>query len=271
MNKEIVGMTFDGLKLQGRIDAPDNPKAVAIVVHGAVEHYGRYDYITEKLLAAGYAVVRFDHRGHGRSEGKRAYYSDRTEIVKDTDIFVELAMAEFPGLPTYMIGHSMGGFASISYAITFPGKIGSYVLSGATAGGNVFSLDDSLPDDLYFPNELGVGDSGASLCSDPAVIEAYYADPLVGKEMSVGLTRVIGQGAAWIQENISVFCDPVLVINGGNDAMAMSGYSAFFEGISSTDKSLFIFAGLGHEVFNEFIKDRVIRDTIEWMDDRFPA
>ena len=45
--------------------------------------------IAQRLLEAGYAVVRFDHRGHGRSMGKKVWYDDRTQIVSDTDLFVE--------------------------------------------------------------------------------------------------------------------------------------------------------------------------------------
>ena len=268
MKKEIVGTAYDGVLLQGRIDAPEAPKAVCVLVHGLAEHYGRYDYLTDKLLASGYAVIRFDHRGHGRSEGKAIYYADNTEIVKDTDVFVEIAKAEFPNLPLFMIGHSMGGFGAASYGTANPGKMDYYVLSGAvtfdTRGITV--LDESLPDELYVPNALGDG-----VCSDPEVVAAYEADPLVAKELSVKMFRVLHKGVAWLQENAKVFSDPVILLHGANDGLVSPKDSLlFFDEISSSDKSLRIYAGLMHEIFNEFAKDRVIRDAIEWMDDRLP-
>ena len=131
MHQELTKKAAEGFLLVGRIDAPENPKACAVIVHGLCEHYGRYDYVVEQLLAAGYAVVRFDHRGHGRSMGKAVWYDNRQQIVADTDLFVEEARAHFPDLPLFMIGHSMGGFGAASYATTYPGKLDGYVLSGA--------------------------------------------------------------------------------------------------------------------------------------------
>ena len=268
MEREIVGTAYDGIILQGRIDAPEQAKAVCVIVHGLAEHYSRYDYLTDKLLASGYAVVRFDHRGHGRSEGKAIYYVDRTEIVNDTDVFVGVAKAEFPGLPLFMIGHSMGGFGATSYGTTHPGKIDFYVVSGALTRDRkgITALDASLDDELYVPNALGGG-----VCSDPDVVAAYTADPLVAKELSVKIFRVMNEGVAWLEENAAVFSDPVIILHGAEDGLVSPKDSlAFFDEISSTDKALRIYAGLMHEIFNEFAKDRVIRDAIEWMEDRLP-
>jgi len=266
MGKEITATAYDGITLHGRIDAPDNAKAVCVIVHGLAERYGRYDYLPEKLLAAGYAAVRFDHRGHGRSQGKPIYYADHTEIVKDTDVFVEVAKEEFCGLPLVIIGHSMGGFGATSYGTTHPGKVGYYVVSGAVTRDckGITVLDDSLDDELYVPNALGAG-----VCSDPAVVAAYEADPLVAKELSVKVFRVLNQGVAWLGENAAAFADPVIVLHGAEDGLVSPKDSLlFFDEISSSDKSLRIYAGLMHEIFNEFAKDRVIRDAIEWLDDR---
>lgn len=267
MQKELVKTTPEGLKLMGRIDAPNSPRGVVVIVHGLCEHYGRYDYVVDKLNGAGYAVVRFDHRGHGRSEGKRVWYDDRTQIVSDTDLFVEEALASFPGLPVYMIGHSMGGFGATSYATTFPGKINGYVLSGAWSRDNsglaASAAAQGLDPDTYLPNELGDG-----VCSDPTVGAAYMADPLVEKSFSVGLLLAVHEGHVWLKKNAAVFTDPVCILHGGSDGLVSPLDSLqLFQEIDSTDKSLHIYAGLYHEIFNEYKKDRVIRDTIEWLDD----
>lgn len=123
MQQQLTKQTPEGFLLVGRIDAPEQPKAAVVIVHGLCEHFGRYDYVTQRLLEAGYAVVRFDHRGHGRSMGKKVWYDDRTQIVSDTDLFVEEARAQFPDLPVFMIGHSMGGFGAASYGTAHPGKL----------------------------------------------------------------------------------------------------------------------------------------------------
>ena len=184
MQQQLTKQTPEGFLLVGRIDAPEQPKAAVVIVHGLCEHFGRYDYVTQRLLEAGYAVVRFDHRGHGRSMGKKVWYDDRTQIVSDTDLFVEEARAQFPDLPVFMIGHSMGGFGAASYGTAHPGKLDGYVLSGAWTRDHASlasgAVEQGLDPETYIPNELGDG-----VCSDPAVGEAYLADPFVIKEFSV--------------------------------------------------------------------------------------
>ena len=266
MHREFTETAHDNVLLCGKIDAPDDPSAVIVIVHGLCEHYGRYDYLVAKLNAAGYAVVRFDHRGHGRSMGKLVYFKDREQIVKDTDLFVEAARRDFPGLPVYMIGHSMGGFGAASYGTAQPGKLAGYVLSGAWTRDHkgLANVDPSLDNDTYLPNELGDG-----VCSDPAVVKAYQEDKFVAKKMSVGLMRAVHDGHGWLKENAAAFADPVILLHGGNDGLVDPKDSLdMFEEVSSTDKSLRVYAGLCHEIFNEFDRDMVIRDAIEWLDKR---
>ena len=266
MHREFTETAHDNVLLCGKIDAPDDPSAVIVIVHGLCEHYGRYGYLAAKLNAAGYAVVRFDHRGHGRSMGKLVYFKDREQIVKDTDLFVEAARRAFPGLPVYMIGHSMGGFGAASYGTAHPGKLAGYVLSGAWTRDHkgLANVDPSLDNDTYLPNELGDG-----VCSDPAVVKAYQEDKFVAKKMSVGLMRAVHDGHRWLKENAAAFADPVILLHGGNDGLVDPKDSLdMFEEVSSTDKSLRVYAGLCHEIFNEFDRDMVIRDAIEWLDKR---
>jgi alpha-beta hydrolase superfamily lysophospholipase len=266
MEREFTKTSYDLIELQARIDSPTRPKASVVIVHGLCEHYGRYEYLTMRLNAAGYRVYRFDHRGHGRSGGKDVFYSDREQIVKDTDIFAEMALAESDGMPVFMLGHSMGGFATAEYGTTFPGKLAGYVLSGAWSRDNkgmCAGIPEDMADDEYLPNELGAG-----VCSDPAVGEAYMADPLVRKEMSAGLFRALHAGHLWMRDNAQRFDDPALIMHGGSDGLVDPQDSLdMFREIASPDKSLRIYAGLCHEIFNEYKKDRVIRDTIEWLDD----
>ena len=163
----------------------------------------------------------------------------------------------------------MGGFGATSYGTSHPGKVDYYVVSGALTHDckGITVLDDSLDDELYVPNALGEG-----VCSDPEVVAAYEADPLVAKELSVKMFRVLNKGAIWLQEQVEAFVDPVIVLHGGDDGLVSPKDSLlFFDEISSGDKSLRIYAGLMHEIFNEFAKDRVIRDAIEWLDDRLGA
>ncbi len=265
MAVEYTFETFDGIKLYGKTDAVDDPRAVIVIVHGLCEHQGRYDYLTMRLNAQGYSVYRFDHRGHGRSEGQKIYYSNFEEIAKDVDVVVERALVENPMAPIYVIGHSMGGYASALYGTMFPGKVDGYVLSGAWTRDNKgltkAAVEANAPDLVYIPNELGDG-----VCSDPAVGRAYEADPYVIKEMSLGLFRAVNAGQKWMKENAEQFVEPVILLHGADDALVdVTDSLQFFQEIGSTDKSMRIYAGLMHEIFNEYDKDAVIDDALEWL------
>lgn len=269
MAEEYTFESFDGTELYGKTDYADEPQGAVVIVHGLCEHQGRYDYLTARLVAEGYSVYRFDHRGHGRSKGTKVFYSAFDEIAKDTDVVVERALAENEGLPVYMLGHSMGGYGAALYGHLFPGKIQGYVLSGAWTrdngglGANAIKATEGQPDLTYLPNQLGDG-----VCSNPAVGERYMADPLVAKEMSVGLFRALSKGHEYMREHAKDFVDPVLIMHGAADGLVSPKDSMeLFEsiGTSNDEKSLRIYEGLMHEIFNEYAKDMVIEDALDWL------
>lgn len=185
MFNETTITTFDGINLYFRKDEPaSTPQATIVIVHGLCEHAGRYDYVTEKLLDKNFVVYRFDHRGHGRSEGQRVFYKDFHDIIEDVRTIVDKAKSENPPLPLFLIGHSMGGFASAAYGTKYPGTVNGFVLSGALTRYNT-KLVGELPLDgmgTYFANELGDG-----VCSDPAVAKAYTRTRLLRKKFPLTL------------------------------------------------------------------------------------
>ena len=91
MDKETYIPSFDGTRLFLKTNVPVAPKAIIVIVHGLCEHLGRYEYITQKLTGRDFGVYRFDHRGHGKSEGKPVFYNDFNEMIDDVNVtFVQL-------------------------------------------------------------------------------------------------------------------------------------------------------------------------------------
>ncbi|MEG0074623.1 MAG: alpha/beta hydrolase [Eubacterium sp.] len=258
--------SFDGMELLMTVNVPDKPKAVVVFVHGLCEHQGRYDYITGKFIEHDFKVYRFDHRGHGKSKGERYLYTTPDEIIDDTNFIVDLAIKENPELPVYVIGHSMGGFAAAAYGTKYPGKVAGIVLSGGLTrdnGGLIINVDMDLDPMTQFPNELGDG-----VCSDPTVVEAYGNDPLNGKFFTAGLCQNLAKSIKWLTET-KTFDYPVLLLHGEKDALVSPRDTLdFFAEVPSKDKQMKIYGNACHEIFNEYIKDEVIADTIAWIEYR---
>ena len=266
MREERMVPSFDGVELAVTIDTPENPKAVVVIVHGLCEHMGRYQYLTDKLLEHNIKVYRFDHRGHGKSGGKRYFYSNKDEIIDDTNFITDIAITENPQLCVFMIGHSMGGFAAAAYGTKYPGKIRGLVISGGVTRDNnklITAVGSDVDPDTEFPNELGDG-----VCSDPNVVYAYGLDPLNGKFFTAGLCQSVGDGIRWLTET-KTFDYPVLLMHGAKDSLVNPQDTLdFFSDIQSKDKEMLIFGDSMHEVFNEFIHDEVIADAIDWIEYR---
>lgn len=264
MMQERAFKSFDGTELYMKNDIPTSPKGAVLIVHGLCEHQGRYDYVAARLNAAGYSVYRFDHRGHGRSQGKRVYYGSFTEIADDVNEAVKIMLAECKGLPAFVLGHSMGGFATTLFASRYPGVVQGIMLSGALTRYNSPIMGD-LPiqadPESYIPNQLGDG-----VCSDPAVGADYAADPYVEKQISIGLCNCIGEGVSWLKQNAGQFTYPALIMHGADDGLVAEKDSRdLFGEIASKDKGLIIYPKMQHEILNEFEKDVVIADMLRWL------
>lgn len=103
------------IELFTKINAVDAPKAVIVIVHGICEHSGRYEHVASHFNRGGFSVYRFDNRGHGRSGGDKGYLDDFQLYIDDADTIVEKAIKENPGIPVFMLGHSMGGFITACF------------------------------------------------------------------------------------------------------------------------------------------------------------
>ena len=260
--------SYDGTKLYLNKEMGNGCKAVAVIVHGLCEHQGRYDYFAGLFHNAGIGTYRFDHRGHGRSEGERTYYEDFNELLDDTNVVVDMAIAENPDLPVFLIGHSMGGFTVALYGAKYPDKkLRGLVTSGALTVDNG-KLITGVPKDLdphtQLPNELGAG-----VCSVQEVVEWYGKDPYNTKTFTTGLCYAICDGLAWFEDGIQNFKYPVLMLHGEKDGLvSVQDTYDFFKNAPSADKQMKIYGGLFHEIFNEYCKDEVISDVINWISGR---
>ncbi|GHV64016.1 monoacylglycerol lipase [Spirochaetia bacterium] len=263
--------TYDGVKLYMKAEIPGGARAIVLIVHGLAEHHGRYDYVAERIGAAGAAVFRFDHRGHGNSdayEGRRVHYTDYKQIAEDIKAAASYAVSACPGLKLFLAGHSMGGYGTAMFATMYPELVsGGVILSGALTRYNLKLFGDlpmkQAPSE-YLPNELADG-----LCSNPEVLKALETDTLHEKKIGVSLVNTFKDGVAYLAANGRRFTAPVLVMHGADDGLVSEKDSRDFYGdIASKDKSLIIYSKLQHEIFNEIGREKVLDDLVYWLKGR---
>ena len=260
--------SFDGTKLYLNKEAVESPKAALVIVHGLCEYQGRYDYLADIFHKAGISTYRFDHRGHGRSQGERTYYNDFNELLDDTNVVVDMAIAENPNIPVFLMGHSMGGFTVSLYGVKYPDKrLRGIVTSGALTHDNgklIAGTPEGLDPHTKLPNELGGG-----VCSVEEVVDWYGKDPYNTNTFTTGLCYALNAGVKWFSEKEKEFNYPVLMLHGEKDGLvSVTDTYDFFAHVASKDKQMKIYGNLLHEIFNEYCKDEVIGDALSWIETR---
>jgi alpha-beta hydrolase superfamily lysophospholipase len=251
---------------------PDQARAVVVLSHGLAEHSGRYAHVAERLTAAGYAVYALDHWGHGRSEGTRANVDRFAHLRTDLETLLSQARGEHPGRPVFLLAHSLGGLIALDLLVCRGASgLRGLVLSGAAVDPSIGSpVERALAPVLsaLVPN-LGVTELPADAVSrDPEEVRKYREDPLNyhGKVRARTGAETL-QATRRVTSGVGRLDLPVLVMHGTEDRLVSpAGSKLVAERIGSTDKTLTLYDGLYHEIFNEPERDRVLDDVVGWLD-----
>lgn len=269
-NYESMFLGNKDVKIFYSVNKVEDAKACVVFVHGICEHLGRYEYLTEKFNEEGYNVYRYDARGHGKSEGRRGQLDDFEDYLDDLDILITLAKKDNKGLKLVLLGHSMGGLVATAYTSKYPNKVDYLVLSGAcnvcpSVASALKYLPYNLMGKLKYTNKLGDG-----VCSVKEVVDAYNQDPLVLKKVSFKLLgNAFVKGTKYVKKNIENIKCPTLVLHGEKDGIVVKSTGEWtYDNLVCNDKLLKIYPSLYHEIFNEYNKDEVIKDTLDWLKER---
>lgn len=249
-------------------------RAVLLVVHGWAEHSGRYTNLVDYFVPKGYAICALDHRGHGRSEGPRGYVDRFSDYLLDLKTFFDLVRSQHSDTKIFMVGHSMGGTVATAYVIEHQHELAGLLLSGAS-----LMVGSGLPSALIplarilsvLMPRMGVFVlNAADISQDKAVVNAYVNDPLVyrGKitcrfaaEMLKTLRRLPSQ-----MPEINL---PILVMHGTADRLGdPEGSRLLYDRAGSKDKTLKLYQGFYHEIFNEPGREQVLSDMEGWLSAR---
>jgi alpha-beta hydrolase superfamily lysophospholipase len=272
--QEHVEGRLDGV---GRVELywqgwlPDEPASgVLLLCHGVGEHSGRYGNVVAALSGDGWAVYGLDHRGHGRSTGRRAHVGSYADWLHDFDAFRCHVAQRHDGLPIFLLGHSMGGQIALAYALRHQEELRGLVLSAPALA------SDAVPKRAVpvlkglariGPTLRPVGIDTTKISKDPEVVAAYQADPLVhhGKP-TIGLFAVLVEQFAVLPDEARGLRLPLLVQHGLLDELTDPAGSRLLEAKSgSQDQTVHWYEGLWHEIYNEPEREKPLADLRKWL------
>ncbi len=260
-----------GLRIFTQRWLPDGDTRVAIVLaHGGGEHSGRYEHVARRFTGEGMAIYTLDHRGHGRSEGKRGMIDRIDHAVTDIDHVVSDARERNPGKPLYLLGHSVGGCLSIAYTLRYQERLDGLVLSAPVAALESASAATRAIGKLLSVVAPGLGVfavDASKVSRDAEEVRKYETDPLVlhGK-LPARTVAELSAAVARFPEQVPAITLPLLVMHGTADLIVPPFASHMVhDRASSEDKQLELYEGLYHEILNEPERDRVMDDITSWI------
>ena len=267
------GVTRDGLiQLRRRWPAAGSARAAVYVLHGVSEHSGRYEHVGAALAGRGFEVVAVDHRGHGRSGGRRGHVDRWSQYLDD----VEDQMAEIRGLglPVVMLGHSLGGLMALSYCVEGWPAPDLLAVSAPALGyaldrpRQLLRLAGPVLASLVPTATVGVNRDLSLLAADPEVAAEAAADPLWNREVTVSLGWEVLRAAVRTRTRLDRLEVPVLCVHGRDDQLVPAAASEILASAVGAERR--VYEGLGHEVFNESAGLEVLAEVIDWIEAELP-
>lgn len=251
-----------------------DPRTVVLLAHGGAEHSGRYEWTAGELVARGQAVYAIDHRGHGRSQGPRAYVDRLEHAVADLNTLSDLARERHPGVPCFLLGHSMGGLIALAYALRHQDELTGLVLTAplAVLDANVVARTAVRALSAVAPRLPIYKIDSTTVSRDPEVVRAYERDPLNHRGLLPARTVAeLATGTAGLPERLPSLRLPILTLYGTADRLVSTTGSALVEACcGSSDCTVRGYDGLYHELLNEPERDRVLGDVADWIEARLP-
>jgi alpha-beta hydrolase superfamily lysophospholipase len=242
-----------------------------VLVHGLVEHSGRYGDLAEELNRHGCAVYAMDLRGHGKSDGDRAWVHRFEQYVNDVDVMVRRVSTVHSSKPLFLFGQSMGGAIVAMFSLTRKPRVQGLVLSAPALkiGEGVYPVlrYAARIAGCLFPRVRVIKMTGNHISRDPEVAADFQRDPLVFHERLPNRTAAeILKAANWLTGHLGSVEQPFLVMHGTGDCVTdPEGSRLLYERARSSDKEIKLYDGLYHDLWHEPEGKQVTADLVAWI------
>lgn len=273
--------TRDGLALalmHWPLAAGIAPLGVVCLVHGLGEHAGRYAHVARFLNEAGWAVVAYDHRGHGRSPGPRGGLAHDDDLLHDLAAVIDTLRRTYPSQRLLVLGHSMGGLTVARFVASWAQPVEDApwrrpvdlcVLSSPALDIGLNALQKGMLGSLgRLTPDLAVGNGLKPewVCSDPAVVQRYVDDPLVHDRITARLTRFMLEGGEAVHARAASWAVPTLLIYAGSDrCVRPAGSERFNAAAPHSVVTTKAYPHMAHEILNEPDQATVLKDLGDWL------
>lgn len=280
----------------------NNKKAKAIlqISHGMAEHIGRYDDFARFMVCQGFVVYANDHAGHGLSVNNKSVYGyfgsgkGRDHLIRDMHQLTLIAKNDFPGIPFFLLGHSMGSFLSRKYTVSYKNELTGVIYMG-TGNSNPFLKTGIFLSQLlskikgpksigYFLDKLAFGQFNKRitkpksrfdwLSANEENVKKYLADPLNGFTFSnsafLELFSLINEvtNKKWAKQiplNL-----PILLIAGEDDPVGNYGKGVYqtyclLKKTGLKHVTIKLFKKMRHEILNEKYNMEVYKFINQWL------
>lgn len=278
------------------------PQLILQIIHGMAEYVERYEPFAEWLTERGAVVCGEDHLGHGRTAAAReqlGYFCGKdpaTVLVRDVHRLKKTVQGQYPGIPYFILGHSMGSFIARGYLCRYGTGIQGAVImgTGMTPLGVLRLLDGiaAFQEKIYGSHHIArmldhMAFSGYNkripdhrtdfdwLSVNEKNVDSYIADPLCGFTFTLNGFRTMFELIRRLhsRENLDRMPKalPVLFISGSEDPVGAYGKTvqevrdSFVQEEDMTDVTLKLMEGMRHEILNEDDREKVYDYILDWL------
>jgi alpha-beta hydrolase superfamily lysophospholipase len=266
-------------------DVAATPSARVVVVHGYLEHAGRYEELGRFWASPpyGFATTAFDYRGHGKSEGQRGYVWSFRQYHQDLEAVLSSSLISHKYLPTFVLAHSNGALIALDSLLADPSRWGH--VKGLVLSSPWLAPAGELPRAKIWASKvlgtvaprLSLSASEVSaeqLTRDPAKIQEHKDDPLVLHRFTVGWALESMRAQARVRENLKELPVPLFFVYAGSDLVADASASRDFAARVAAprgDKTVVERPDDLHEVLQDKDRAQVFEAAGKWILDRIKA
>lgn len=272
-HKEFSWKSSDGITHFAQYWKPDNDtdKPVICIVHGMGEHSSRYYNLINYFIEKGYYITAFDHRGHGKSEGKKGHTPSFDLLLEGITQLLTETESLFKDKQKVLYGHSLGGNLVLNYALRLKSD-----LLGVIASSPWLKLAFEPPTlqvelgkfvNIFFPSfTQSTNLDHSAMSRDPDEVEKYMKDPLVHDYISSNMFLALRDAGKWAMEHASLFPLPLLLYHGTADEVTSCQASEQFAEKVEKNITFKLWEGYFHECHNDKGRKDVFDYINAWIE-----